>query len=57
MKRTRKNDLWYNPCDKEIGGILLEGREAVLRRGGLYPDVRTGPWPMGAHPDFRTTIL
>lgn len=57
MKRTRKNDLWYNPCDKEIGGILLEGREAVLRRGGPYPDARAGLRLMGVYPDFQNTIL
>ena len=42
MKKRQKNGLWYNACGKEIGGILLEGREAALRRGGPWPDARAG---------------
>lgn len=57
MKRIKKNELWYNPCDKEIGGIFLEGREAALRRGGPYPDACAGLRLMGARPGFRNTIL
>lgn len=57
MKRTKKNALWYNAYDKEIGGILLEGRTASARYDGLYPDARTGLRLMGAYPGIRTTIL
>lgn len=57
MKRKKKNDLWYNAWDKEIGGILLEGREAALRRDGLYADARTGLRFIGTYPGPRTTIL
>lgn len=56
MKKMKKGDLWYNPRSKEIGGILLESREAV-RCGRLYPDVRAGLRFMGVHTEFQTTIL
>ncbi len=56
MKKMKKSNLWYNPRSKEIGGILLESREAV-RCGRLYPDVRAGLRFMGVHAEFQTTIL
>lgn len=57
MKKTKKNGLWYNAYSREIGGILLEGREAAARYDGLYPDARTGIRFMGAYPGVHTTIL
>ena len=55
-EKDEKSNLWYNPRSKEIGGILLESREAV-RCGRLYPDVRAGLRFMGVHAEFQTTIL
>ena len=57
MRRRKKNELWYNAYDKEVGGILLEGREAVLRFRGPCPDARTGLRLMGARLELPTDIL
>lgn len=57
MKRRNKSELWYNAYNKEIGGILLEGREAVLRCGGPYPDARAGLRLMGVRLELPTSIL
>ena len=57
MKRIKKNDCWFNPCGKEISGILLESRAAWAQHGGLYPDARMGLRYMGVQPEFQTTIL
>lgn len=57
MKRTKKDALWYNVRDKEVGGILLESRQAASRWNRLYPDARSGLRLMGAFPWHQTTIL
>ena len=57
MKRAKESSTWFNVRDKEIGGILLEGREAMLRCGGPVPDARAGLRLMGAYAELRTTIL
>ena len=57
MKRTKKNELWYNARSKEIGGLLLEGREAAARCRGLYPDARAGLRLMGVRLEIPADIL
>lgn len=57
MKRTKTNTIWYDTHSKEIGGILLESRQAASRYSGLYPDARSGLRMMGAYPGIQTTIL
>ena len=57
MKKAKGNGFWFNIRDKEVGGILLEGREAMLRRGGPMPDARAGLRWMGVWPEFHSTIL
>lgn len=57
MKRAKKDQLWYNACAKEIGGILLEGREAALRCRGPYPDARVGLRMMGVHLEFPANLF
>lgn len=57
MKRAKTDRLWYNVRDKEIGGILLDSREAAARYSGLYPDARSGLRLMGVYPCSQTTIL
>lgn len=57
MKREKTNTLWYNGHDKEIGGIVLEAREDIIRRTRPYPDVRACLRMMGVYSSFQTTIL
>lgn len=56
MKKRKNNNLWYNATSKEIGGILLESREAAYC-DRPYPDPRAGLRFMGVHTEFQTIIL
>lgn len=42
MKRTHNDSLWYNPAEKEIRSLLLEGGESIGLRAGFLAGDREG---------------
>lgn len=57
MKRRKNASIWYNTHCKEVGGIVLEGREAILRQSGPCSVPRTAAGLTRAYPNSQTTIL